>query len=109
MRRADLVLFLALLVCAILVVNTQHRARRLFVDLERERGNGEQLAADLRRLQADQASLSAANRVERVAAGLHMRTPDPARSVAITAAPVLADGRPAPAAAAVHLARQGVR
>ncbi|MDE3012024.1 MAG: cell division protein FtsL, partial [Pseudomonadota bacterium] len=65
MKRLDLALFALVMLCAIAVVNTQHRARRLFVDLQREKSLGEQLATDLRRLQADQATLAAANRVER--------------------------------------------
>lgn len=107
MKRLDLALFALVMLCAIAVVNTQHRARRLFVDLQREKSLGEQLAADLRRLQADQATLAAANRVERVAGSLRMRQPDPARTVAIAGMPVLAGGAvPAPAVAApLKLAR----
>ena len=74
------------------VVHTQHRARRLFVDLQRERSLGEQLASDLRRLQSDQATLAAANRVERAASGLHMRVPELKATRIIQALPVLADG-----------------
>ncbi len=85
MKRLDLALFCALLLCAIAVVHTQHRARRLFVDLQRELGVGEQLATDLRRLEADQATLAAANRVERAASGLRMRLPEPSRSYALAA------------------------
>jgi cell division protein FtsL len=91
MRRLDLAVFALLLLVAIGVVHTQHRARRLFVDLQREHTLGEQLSADLRRLQSDQATLAAANRVEHAAGGLHMHQPDPARTVAITAMPVMAD------------------
>ncbi len=108
MRRLDLALFAVLVLCAIAVVHTQHRARRLFVDLQREHSIGEQLAADLRRLQADQATLAAANRVERAAGTLHMHQPDPARTVAITALPVMAAGSPdgsAAAATPLQLAR----
>ena len=94
MRRLDLGLFVALVLCAILVVHTQHRARRLFVDLQREHSIADQLAADLRRLQADQATLASANRVERVAVGMRMRQPDPRRTVAVSSLPTLA-GAPA--------------
>lgn len=104
MKRLDLGLFLLLLLCAIAVVHTQHRARRLFVDRERERSVAEQLAADLRRLQSDQATLAAANRVERVAAGMHMLPPDPARTVAISALPVMAGSSPVEGAATANAA-----
>jgi cell division protein FtsL len=83
MKRLDLALFGLLVLCGILVVHTQHRARRQFVDLQRELSLGEQLASDLRRLQSDQATLAAANRVERAAVGLHLRPPDPARTLAM--------------------------
>jgi len=81
-RRIDFVLFGCLILCAIAVVNTQHRARRVFVDLEREKTMGDELAADLRRLQAERATLAAANRVERVAIDMKMHLPD-ARNVIV--------------------------
>ena len=90
MTRLDLSLFLLLVLCGLAVVNSQHRARRLFVDLQREYSVGEQLASDLRRLQSDQATLAAANRVERAATLLRMHQPLPARSVAMNAVPVVA-------------------
>ncbi len=83
MRRIDLFLFGVLVVCALAVVHTQHRARRLFVDVEHERTTGEQLATDLRRLQAEQAKLASANQVERAASGMHMHLPEPGRSYAL--------------------------
>ena len=117
MKRSDLVIFLLLILCAVSVVHTQHRARRLFVDLQSERSVGEQLASDLRRLQSDQATLAAANRVERAASGLHMRVPELAATRIIQALPVLADrasdhpapGTPVPSDPASVSARPGVQ
>lgn len=102
MKRIELILLGALVVCACLVVHTQHHARRLFVDLERERTAGEQLAADLRRLQSDQATLAAANRVEHAAASLHMHQPEAAHTYAL--APRLPGAADAP-----HLADSTTR
>lgn len=110
MRRLDLILLAALVLTAIAVVNTQHRARRLFVDLQRERSLGEQLAADWRRLQVDQATLAAANRVERAAASLRMHVPDSAGTHPIQ--PMLADQAvqpPVPESPPVRVAREAVR
>jgi len=82
MKRSDFVLFICLVLCAVAVVHTQHRARRVFVDLEREKTMGDELAADLRRLQAERATLVASNRVEHVASEMKMRLPD-SRSVIV--------------------------
>jgi cell division protein FtsL len=76
MRRSDFALFVCLIICAIAVVHTQHRAIRVFVDLEREKTRGDELAADLRRLQAQRATLVASNRVEHVASEMKMLLPD---------------------------------
>jgi len=82
MKRSDFVLFLCLILCAVAVVHTQQRARRVFVDLEREKTAGDALAADLRRLQSERATLIASNRVEHVASEMKMHLPD-TRSVIV--------------------------
>jgi cell division protein FtsL len=82
MRRTDFILFICLILCALAVVHTQHRARRVFVDIEREKTIGDELAADLRRIQAERATLAASNRVERVASDMKMHLPD-TRSVIV--------------------------
>jgi cell division protein FtsL len=82
MRRTDFILFICLILCALAVVHTQHRARRVFVDIEREKTIGDELAADLRRIQAERATLVASNRVERVASDMKMHLPD-TRSVIV--------------------------
>ena len=76
MKRSDFALFACLIICAVAVVHTQHSARRVFVDLEREKTRGDELAADLRRLQAERATLAASNRVEHVAYDMKMHLPD---------------------------------
>jgi cell division protein FtsL len=119
MRRLDWALFAILIVCAVALVNTQHRARRLFVDLEREKTVGDQLAADLRRLQAERASLVAANRVERSALTLHMHPVDSKSTARLGVPQSIASAHPTPvahkkAAAAtpskkIHLAKGGAK
>lgn len=118
MKRVDFVLFGLLIVCAVALVNTQHRARRLFVDLEREKTVGDQLAADLRRLQAEHAGLVAANRIERAALTMRMHPIDGKTTGQLGVPKSLASAAPTPAAPPkkaevpskkVHLAKGGAK
>lgn len=117
MKRIDFALFAVLIVCALALVNTQHRARRLFVDLEREKTTGEELAADLRRLQAERAGLVAANRIERAAGTLRMHPVD-SKSLATLGVPTSLTAASSPSASGkkaeapskkIHLAKEGAK
>lgn len=107
MKRSDFLLFFCLILCALAVVHTQHRARRIFVDLEREKTIGDELSADLRRLQAERAALAASNRVEHVASDMKLRLPDN-KSVIVMRAPTqeVADASDSRALALTVLASQ---
>ena len=81
MSRLNGLLVLVLIVCALSVVTSQHRARRLFIDLQREQDTATQLAVEWNHLQIEQGSLAAGNRVETVATqALQMRVPDAPRT-----------------------------
>jgi cell division protein FtsL len=68
---------IAIVVCALALVTTQHRARGLFVALERENQLERQLENDWTQLQAEQVSLSKGSRVEEIArTQLRLRTPE---------------------------------
>ena len=77
MAKLNLLLLLVLVVCALGLVTSQHKARKLFSDLEREQARARELEIDYGRLQLEASTWGLHARVEKVAAGtLGMRTPD---------------------------------
>lgn len=64
MSRLNPLLFLGLLLLAIAVVHTQHRSRRLFIDLQKEKDRTEQQIAEWHQLQIEQGLLTSSHRVE---------------------------------------------
>jgi cell division protein FtsL len=78
--KLNLLLLAVLVACAIGLVTSQHRARKLFSDLEREQNRARELDVDYGRLQLEASTWGLHQRVERIATGtLGMRTPDPRR------------------------------
>ena len=77
MAKLNLLLLLVLVVCALGLVTSQHKARKLFTDLEREQARARELEVEYGRLQLEASTWGLHARVEKVAAGtLGMRTPD---------------------------------
>jgi len=75
--KLNLLLLLVLVVCALGLVTSQHKARKLFTDLEREQARTRELEVEYGRLQLEASTWGLHARVEKVAAGtLGMRTPD---------------------------------
>jgi len=75
--KLNLLLLLVLVVCALGLVTSQHKARKLFSDLEREQARARELEIDYGRLQLEASTWGLHARVEKVAAGaLGMHTPD---------------------------------
>ncbi|SEP26319.1 cell division protein FtsL [Nitrosovibrio sp. Nv6] len=75
-----MLLTLILIACALSVVTSQHKARKLFVELEKEQELAEQLAVEWGQLQLEQSTWATHTRVEKIAAGqLRMRVPDASR------------------------------
>ena len=80
MTRLNLLLTLILIACALSVVTSQHNARKLFVELEREQELARQLAVEWGQLQLEQSTWAMHARVEKIASGqLRMRVPDASR------------------------------
>jgi cell division protein FtsL len=78
--KLNLLLLAVLVACAIGLVTSQHRARKLFSDLEREQDRARELDIDYGRLQLEASTWGLHQRVEKIATGmLGMRTPDPRR------------------------------
>lgn len=80
MAKLNLLLLLVLVVCALGLVTSQHKARKLFSDLEREQARARELEVEYGRLQLEASTWGLHARVEKVAAGtLGMRAPDARR------------------------------
>jgi cell division protein FtsL len=78
--KLNLLLLAVLVACALGLVTSQHRARKLFSDLEREASRARELDIDYGRLQLEASTWGLHQRVQKVATGsLGLRTPDPRR------------------------------
>jgi cell division protein FtsL len=92
MMRINLVLFALLLVCALALVTSQHRARRLFTELEKQQETAKQIDVEWGQLQLEQSTWAMHSRVEKIAGGyLQMRVP-PAERVRVVAGAARAAG-----------------
>ncbi|MEE9222743.1 MAG: cell division protein FtsL [Nitrosomonadaceae bacterium] len=77
MTRLNIFLTLILIVCALSVVTSQHKARKLFMDLEKQQERTRQLAVEWGQLQLEQSTWAMRARVEKIATKqLLMRVPD---------------------------------
>ncbi len=78
--RLNLILLGILVVCALALVTSQHKARKLYVDLQKEQELGKQLDVEFGQLQLEQSTWAMHARVEKIASGqLMMRVPPPSR------------------------------
>jgi cell division protein FtsL len=79
--RLSLLLLAALALCAIGLVTSQHQARKLFVELEREQARARALDVEWGQLQLELSTWGLHSRIERLAAArLGMRAPDARRT-----------------------------
>lgn len=80
MTRLNIFLTLILIACALGVVTSQHKARKLFVELEKEQEQARQLAVEWGQLQLEQGTWAMHARIEKIAAGqLRMKVPSASR------------------------------
>jgi cell division protein FtsL len=78
--KLNLLLLAVLVACALGLVTSQHRARKLFSDLEREQARARQLDIEHGQLQLEASTWGLHRRVEKLAvSALGMRAPDPRR------------------------------
>lgn len=69
-------LLVAVVVCALSVVTSQHKARKLFIELQKEKTQAQQMDVEWGQLQLEQSTWAAPARVEAVAAKkLQMQLP----------------------------------
>ena len=80
MAKLNLLLLLVLVVCALGLVTSQHKSRKLFSELEREQERSRALDVEFGQLQLEASTWGLHSRVEKIAHGaLGMRAPDPRR------------------------------
>lgn len=85
MARLNLILLSIVLISALAAVSSNHRARKLVIEYEREQERMRALEVEWGQLQLEQSTWATHARVEEVARQrLGMRVPDPARIVTIT-------------------------
>ena len=93
MVRLNMILLLAVVICALGVVTSQHKARKLFQDLEVEQDRAKQLDVEFGQLQLELSTWATPPRIEKIARDkLKMRTPEAARVISATSASAPAAG-----------------
>lgn len=76
MTKGQLLLLLAVIACSLGVVTSQHKARKLFVELQKEKEKAQQMEVEWGQLQLEQSTLAMPARVEKIAsAKLQMQLP----------------------------------
>ena len=86
MARLNLILLLVVATAALSAVAANHRARTLFVELEREQTRARQLDIEWGQLQLEQSTWANHARIEKIARDkLQMRTPLPAQTISLEA------------------------
>jgi cell division protein FtsL len=85
MIRLNVFLLAAILACALGVVTSQHRARKLFQAMEAEQEHARQLEIEFGQLQLELSTWATSPRIEKIAREkLKMRIPEPARIVTVS-------------------------
>lgn len=83
--RLNMIVALVLIGCALGVVTSQHKARKLFVELQKEQELTTQLDVEWGQLQLEQSTWATHARIEKIAGmTLQMRVPDAKRIQVIT-------------------------
>ncbi len=76
MTRVHLLLLLVAVACALGVVTSQHKARKLFVELQKEKDEAQRMEVEWGQLQLEQGTWAMPARVEKIAAAkLQMQLP----------------------------------
>ena len=72
----SLLILLGVVICALGVVAAQHKARKLFAELQKEKDRAQQMEVEWGQLQLEQSTWAMAARVEKIAATkLQMHSP----------------------------------
>ena len=88
MTRLTLVLLAALIACGLALVTSQHQARKLYVELQKEQELQKRFDVEWGQLQLEQSTWAMHARIEKIAAReLGMRVPSPSRVQVLPAPP----------------------
>ena len=80
MVKLNLILFLVVIVAALGVITSQHKARKLYIELQQQEEMAKQYDIEWGQLQLEQSTWAMHSRIERIAEKrLNMQVPDPAR------------------------------
>jgi cell division protein FtsL len=80
MTRLNLVLLGLLMSCALMLVTSQHQARKLYVELQKEQERAKRFEIEWGQLQLEQSTWAMHARIEKIATrNLGMRVPSAAR------------------------------
>jgi len=80
MTRLNLVLLVILMGCALMLVTSQHQARKLYVELQKEQELAKRFEIEWGQLQLEQSTWAMHARIEKIATrNLGMRVPSSAR------------------------------
>jgi cell division protein FtsL len=91
MGRLNLILLAVLVVCALALVTSQHRSRKLYVELQKEQDIARQLDVEWGQLQLEQGTWAMHARIEKIATrALGMQVPPPARMRIVSPEPAQA-------------------
>ena len=86
MTRLNLILFFALIFSALGLVNSQHKARNLYIELEQLNQSSKQADQEYGQLQLEQSTWAMHSRIEEIASQqLQMQVPDAKRVQVVTA------------------------
>ena len=106
MARLNAFLVVVAIACALGVITSQHRARKLFAEIDAEQAQAKRLDDEWTQLQLEQGTWATHKRVQALAASqLGMRFADPASTVIVDTAGIPVNAPPAAAPAAPGTSR----
>ena len=84
-NRSMITVVVLLVLCSLLLVNSQYQARRLFIELERAQLRQKELETEWDQLQYEQSTLAKHSRIDSIArTSLNMSVPGPGRTQYMT-------------------------
>jgi cell division protein FtsL len=77
MTKLNLILFAVLLACALAMVTSQHKARKLYIELQQQQDQARQYDVEWGQLQLEQSTWAMHSRIDQIASSrLQMKVPD---------------------------------
>ena len=84
MIKINLALAVILVICSLALVTSQHKSRKLFVELQKQQDQARQLEVEYGQLQLEQSTWANHARIEKIAREkLQMKTPPPAQVISL--------------------------